>query len=226
MSQTAKLDLQGDAMAHPSRTRMLCTLMDGRAFTNKELAAAAGISPQTASAHLARLAHAGLVTALRSGRHTYHRITGEPVAEALEAMANLAPPPPVRAAKGLRHARSCYNHLAGHLAVAITDALLARGLLCEQEGRFVAAPSPLWPALGVTLPQPPGKAAFARPCLDWTERRPHIAGPMGTAMLAHAEAGGWLVRHHRGDRGLCLSPTGRAAYAALLDLDIGDLTPP
>jgi len=220
MYQTARLDLLGNAMAHPSRARMLCTLMDGRAFTAKELAAAAGITAQTASAHLARLTHAGLICATRSGRHSYHQITNADVADALEQISTLTPAPPrSRAPKELHHARTCYNHLAGHLAVAITGALVDMGLLRHEDGRFATFPSPLWAELGVSLPRRPGKAAFARPCLDWTERRTHIAGPMGIQMLAHFTGQTWLTRQNRAARGLVLTPKGRANLARLLQLE-------
>ena len=219
MTQTARLDLLGDAMAHPSRARMLCALMEGRALTAKELASAAGITPQTGSHHLARLANAGLIRMLRSGRHSYHRIADPAVAQALEQLSTLAPPPPRRTAPNdLHYARSCYNHLAGSLAVAITDALTARNLLTEDAGRFAPAPSPLWAELGVALPSRPARSAFARPCLDWTARRFHIAGPMGTQMLAPSTAQGWLLRQSRTARGLSLAPKGAAALSRLLGL--------
>ncbi|MBU2981232.1 winged helix-turn-helix domain-containing protein [Lentibacter algarum] len=217
--ETDRLDILGDALAHPSRARMLTALMDGRAFTNKELATYAAITPQTATAHLDRLEYAGLITRLKSGRHAYHRIASEDVASALEMLSTLtANPLPASTPPELRRARSCYNHLAGRLAIEITTALTRKKLLLEENGNFAAQPSAIWGKLGVTLPERPRKQPFAKCCLDWSERKHHIAGPMGTALLENALAERWVMRPKRDARFLEITPLGRSAFAELLDI--------
>ncbi|MCE8519169.1 winged helix-turn-helix transcriptional regulator [Ruegeria pomeroyi] len=221
MTLTPRLDILGAALADSSRARMLCELMDGRAYTNKELAGAAGVTPQTGTAHLRRLEEAGLIRATRSGRCLYHRIAGPDVAEALETLSALAPSDHLYRAqqrKGARlkmlEARSCYDHLAGRLGVAITQALLDQGDLVPDGAQYRVVPSERWGKLGVTLT---GRAPLARPCLDWTERLSHVAGPVGREMLSHALAANWL-RRLRGERGLDVTPAGAAALRQILGI--------
>jgi len=175
MTLTPRLDILGAALADSSRARMLCELMDGRAYTNKELASAAGVTPQTATAHLRRLEEAGLIRATRSGRCLYHSIAGPDVAEALETLSALAPSDHlyrVQQRKGARlkmlEARSCYDHLAGRLGVAIAQALLELGDLARDGAQYRVVPSERWAKLGVTLT---GRAPLARPCLAGGHRQ-------------------------------------------------------
>jgi len=198
MTLDAKFELIGTVLANASRARMLCVLMDGRAFTNKELAAASGVSPPTASAHLQSLAEAGLTVSMRSGRSIYHRLASQEVADLLERLGGLTPQPYL--ARSRRHpsnadllcARSCYNHIAGRLGVLILDAMLARRFLARRDaGVEIVAPEFL-SDIGLTLPRT-GRAA-ARLCLDWTERREHLSGPLGTALMTQALERDWLRR--------------------------------
>lgn len=220
MTIEPRLDILGAALADPSRARILCELMDGRAFTNKELAAAAGITAQTASAHLKRLEGAGLTAALRSGRHVYHRIASPRVAEVLEGLSALSPTGhldrPGRAAAETRRARSCYDHIAGRLGVLLalrlieTGAVRAVGDTLAPGPRFAAflaeaGLEPLPPARGV--PQ-------VRACLDWTERRPHLSGALGRALLTRALDAGWL-RRQTGSRALSVTEAGFGAFGRL-----------
>lgn len=228
--RTPRFDILGQAIGDASRTRMLCELMEGRAYTNKELASAAGITPQTATAHLRLLCDAGLVVAEKRGRCVYHRLAGSEVAQALEQLAAIAPMDSLyltqrRKAGGLAEVRSCYDHLAGPLAVAMTDAFVQKGMLAERDGGFQAAPSDLWQRLGVQLPDPTKAARqpFARPCLDWTERRLHVAGPLGCQLLNHALERGWMQRRtHK--RGLTLTAPGRNALEQILGLETTRIT--
>ena len=219
---TPRFDILGQAISDASRTRMLCELMEGRAYTNKELASAAGITPQTATAHLRMLRDAGLVTAEKSGRCVYHRLAGPEVAQALEQLAAIAPADSLyrnqqRKAGDLATVRSCYDHLAGPLAVALAKAFLTRGMLVEDNGGYRAVASEIWQRIGVTLPDRVGRQPFVRPCLDWTERKPHVAGPLGRQILSHWMDAGWLQRHaHK--RGLLVTAPGRAAFDQILDL--------
>ncbi|WP_291729114.1 helix-turn-helix transcriptional regulator [Leisingera sp. F5] len=224
---TPRFDILGQAISDASRTQMLCELMEGRAYTNKELAAAAGVTPQTASAHLRLLQDAGLVVAEKRGRCVYHRLAGPEVAHALEQLAAIAPADSLhraqqRKAGDLAQVRSCYDHLAGPLAVAMTRALLDRGMLREEHGAFRAVPAGEWLKLGVILPEKPGRQPFARPCLDWTERKLHVAGPVGRLILDHALDSGW-VKRHRHKRGLVLTTPGARALEQILGLSCGGL---
>ncbi len=227
--RTPRFDILGQAIGDASRTRMLCELMEGRAFTNKELASAAGITPQTATAHLRLLCDAGLVVAEKRGRCVYHRLAGPEVAQALEQLAAIAPMDSLylaqrRKAGGLAEVRSCYDHLAGPLAVAMTEAFLNKGMLVERDGGFHAAPSAVWEPLGVSLPDPDTarRQPFARPCLDWTERRLHVAGPLGRQLLTHALERGWMQRcQHK--RGLTLTAPGRMALEQILGLQMSEI---
>ena len=228
--RTPRFDILGQAIGDASRTRMLCELMEGRAFTNKELASAAGITPQTATAHLRLLCDAGLVVAEKRGRCVYHRLAGPDVAQALEQLAAIAPMDSLylaqrRKAGGLAEVRSCYDHLAGPLAVAMTQAFLKKGMLVERDGGFHAAPCEAWEPLGVSLPDPDTatRQPFARPCLDWTERRLHVAGPLGQQLLTHALERGWMQRHQQ-KRGLILTAPGRVALEQILGLQASQIT--
>ena len=200
MTAEPRLDIIGAALADSSRSRILCTLMDGRAFTNKELASAANISPQTASAHLKQLRSAGLTSSQQSGRHVYHRIANAEVASVLERLATLSPMDhlarsPRRDSTGM--ARSCYNHIAGRLGVLMTERLVALNVLLV--GIEHAAPGPHFQSflddLDLDLPRIGAGKPTVRLCLDWTERRHHISGPFATEIMKMALDKGWLARN-------------------------------
>src|SRR3954447_24434288 len=176
-----ELDIAAAAelLAHPARAAMVEALMDDRGLPATELSAAAGVSPPTASSHLARLLEGGLVTVEQHGRHRYYRLSGHEVAEAVEALARIAPARSARrlSAEGrageLRAARSCYDHLAGALGVALADALQREGILTRTNGSFAVAPAGAerLAELGVDLSAAHAeRRAFARACLDWSER--------------------------------------------------------
>ena len=221
-----RLDIVGAALADPSRLRILCELMDGRAFTNKELACAAGVRPQTASAHLKQLEATGLTVSLRSGRHVYHRISGQPVAETLEKLAGLSPRDHLSRFRSKRtktpdafRARSCYDHIAGRLGVLVTQRLATTGVL-RIEGDSVSPGARFCmfaDELGIEVPC----RADGRPvklCLDWTERRHHISGPLATALLRRSLASGWLKRC-TGSRALAITDTGYETFGRWFALD-------
>jgi len=182
----------GDAIGDPSRAAILVALMGGTARPASELARVAAIAPSTATSHLRHLVEQGLIVARPRGRHRYYELAGEPVAQALEALvAGGLRAPAVRAGDDrMAVARTCYAHLAGRLAIAFW----ARAV----EQRWVR-----WSPSSVRL-LPAGHAALAhlqlppalagRPCLDWTERVPHVAGPLGTALCASLLSHGWLAR--------------------------------
>jgi DNA-binding transcriptional ArsR family regulator len=211
------------AVGDPARAAMLTALMDGRALTASELAEVAAITPQTASAHLGRLASVGLISAEKQGRHRYHRLASVDVARLIESVMQiagrvaLARPLPRVGPKdaALRRARTCYDHLAGALGVGIADALLARGAV-EIEGD-AAALTPIgraqMEALGILAPAGDARSTrpVCRPCLDWSERRPHLAGALGAAICNHALAQSW-IRRRTGTRALEITPAGRIAF--------------
>ena len=200
---------------------MLAALMDGRALTAAELAQVAGITPQTASGHLARLTEAGLLSRTAQGRHRYYRLASAAAAQMLEEIMSFASGRTPRTAvtgprdRVMRHARTCYDHLAGELAVALADRLVARGHLeLSPDGAaltdFGAA---FLRGIGVDLDAAsarPGRV-FCRPCLDWSERRPHIAGAVGAALCRCCFDQGWIRRVREG-RAVTVTPAGQMAF--------------
>jgi len=220
MISIARVAEIGALVGDPARAGMLTALLDGRALSAGELAACAGVSPQTASGHLARLAAAGLVTVEQQGRHRYHRLASADVAMMLESMhvaGERAAPRPIRtgpADEAMRAARSCYDHLAGRLAVDLADALTARGWLelDQGDGGLSAAGAEAFMGWGVDIAALRSvKRHFCRPCLDWSERRPHIAGALGATILDRSFALGWL-RRRPGTRALVVTPEGANGF--------------
>ncbi|SMH56583.1 ArsR/SmtB family transcription factor [Azospirillum agricola] len=216
-------------LGEPARAAMLAALMDGRALTATELSAVAGVTPQTASGHLGQLRGAGLITAERQGRHRYHRLAGPEIARLLETVMQIAaltaPPlakPPRTGPRdaALRHARLCYDHLAGELGVAITDALLARGAIEFDDGAGLVTDQGVafFRDLGIVVaPAPRSSRPLCRPCLDWSERRPHVAGAVGAALCAHLLERD-VIRRSGGSRTLSTTPQGRAVLRDLFGI--------
>jgi DNA-binding transcriptional ArsR family regulator len=214
----------GGLIGDSSRAAMLDALMTGRALTASELARVAGVSPSTASEHLARLAAGGLVESVAQGRHRYFRLAGPEVGAALEALSHIAPAKPVSGlrqsghAKALGFARTCYDHLAGTCGVALHDASFANGWLDPTPAGYavtVVGEREL-ARLGVDVAQlRAGRRAVARPCLDWTERKPHLAGSLAASLTARLIELGWLVRRSGESRSLRLTDEGRRGLEAL-----------
>jgi DNA-binding transcriptional ArsR family regulator len=210
-------------LADRARATMLLSLADGRVLPACDLALQAGVKAPTASAHLARLVEGGLLAVERQGRHALYRLASPQVARALEALAVLAPARPAGSfregqhGQAVRAARSCYDHLAGQLGVAVTEALLGRGWL-RPAGRayaLTAAGERGLVRLGVGVGSArEARRSFARPCLDWSERRPHLAGALGKAVLDRLLADGWL-RRRRSGRALEVTERGRRKLRAL-----------
>ena len=215
-----------------ARANMLVALMDGRALTAKELAFVAGVSPQTASGHLAGLADANLLSCIRQGRHRYYRVASSLVARMLESISLVAAiqaPPRHRPRSprddALRLARTCYDHLAGRLGVAIADALVARrAVVLGDDGGEITADGAtfLVEGLGIDLAKIYRRRAFCRPCLDWSERRPHLAGAVGAALADTCFARGWIERI-RDSRAVAIMPRGHIALHELLHIDASQL---
>lgn len=210
-------------VGEPARTAMLLELLDGRALTANELARAGGVGAPTASRHLALMAEAGLLQVNTAGRHRYHRLASPEVAQLLESIMQLAARQPTarRAVvpgprdAALRRARTCYDHIAGRLGVAITHRLLAEGAIAfdGEAGQVTERCGPSLERLGVDatgLAAPASSRAHCRPCLDWSERRFHVAGRLGRLICGHCLQRGWLLR--RADsRALEITPGGAVA---------------
>ena len=220
-------------LGEPARAAMLIKLMGGRAIPAGDLAVAAHVSPQTASEHLARLTEGGFVIAQRHGRHRYYEIANEEVAYAVESLLVLSSVPHagstsngVRPILGsLEHARTCYAHLAGWLGVTITDALQREGYLAPVTGRAFAVTDRgrEWCAQqGIALPRSSGIAdpKLARPCPDWTERRPHLAGRLGVMMYKRFSELGWLVPSRK-SRTVRVTLEGRKGFSKCLRIVVG-----
>ncbi|MBO6562674.1 MAG: helix-turn-helix transcriptional regulator [Nisaea sp.] len=203
MKEGPDIALIGSLIGDPARANMLTTLMSGKALTASELAAEAGITAQTASSHLSKLEGAGLLTQRKQGRHRYFALADDEVGNLLEAMMGLAAKRGhMRARTGprdpaLRKARVCYNHLAGEFGVRMFDSLAARGLVVE-EGEDVSLTDEgetFVSGLGIDLPALTSlRRPLCKSCLDWSMRRTHLAGALGTALLDRFYDLGWARR--------------------------------
>lgn len=190
------------AIAEPARTRMLCSLMDGHARTSTELASIADVSASTASAHLAKLKELALVRLHVQGRHRYYSLADKRVAQALEALMvigqSAAPTFTPRTPDRLQFARSCYDHMAGTLAVRLHDRMIEAGWLEDVEGRgyrLSESGEVLLAGLGIDVQAIAAqRRRFACPCLDWSMRRPHLGGALGAALLQVAIKRRWVIQ--------------------------------
>ena len=226
MANNARFAEVASLAGDPARVGMLHALMDGRALTASELARVACVTPQTASEHLAKMAAAGLVHVEKQGRHRYHRLASPAVAQMMESIMLVASrmeplrPAPVTGPRdaALRAGRTCYDHLAGHLGVALADALVADGHveLSHDAGVVTDAAIALFERLGIDVASfSAGRATTARvlcrPCLDWSERRPHLAGRVGAALCARSLNDGW-IRRIDGTRAVTVTPKGQRVF--------------
>ena len=212
------------AIAEPARARMLCCLLDGHARTSTELSVVAEVGPSTASAHLARLKDEQLVQLLAQGKHRYYQLADANVAAALEALLVVAglprpafqPNTPDR----LRHARTCYDHMAGTVAVRLHDHMAAQGWLAGGGADYQLTPAGEQGirALGIdTGALRKLRRRFACPCLDWSERKPHVGGALGAAILKLALEKGW-VEQDLDSRALAVPPKGQRRMLAAFGL--------
>ena len=253
MRDAAELPARGDAdiaalaslLADPARCKVLLALDDGRALPASVLADEAGVSRSTASSHLGKLTDAGLLTVETHGRNRYYRLAGSAVGELIEQMGALAPRRPVRSlregtrAARLRSARTCYDHLAGRLGVAVMGSLLDREALVGGDGRYDprrddhdALSSPghdlryeltdagrdFLACIGVEMPT--GKRPLVRYCVDWTEQSHHLSGGLGRAVFDRFLSAGWVKRVPRG-RALTITDDGHAVLAHAFSIDWG-----
>jgi DNA-binding transcriptional ArsR family regulator len=232
MNVDPRIDVIGAAVGDRSRALIIAALMDGRAYTAKELAYRARISAQTASFHLKRLVDWGLLRRYQKGRHRFYFLANEDIASMIEAMMLVAPAEhlrrqPKRASDQMALARCCYNHLAGRLSVEVAARFAEVGALLSRGGDFSLTPSGIsylaeigLDANGIELRGRP----VVRNCLDWTERRFHFAGVLGTVLLEHFLTDAWLERIDQ-SRALRVTPKGLALFQSKLQLPAGVIDP-
>ncbi|WP_261129719.1 helix-turn-helix transcriptional regulator [Bacillus sp. Marseille-Q3570] len=214
-------------LADPSRAEILMTLLDGRYHTASELAYAAAIKPQTASFHLAKMVQASLVAAEKSGRHRYYQLANKEVARILESFLSISQPKEVRSfkqssqSKMLRKARTCYDHLAGQLGVSLTESMIESGYLDKEEKEFVVTPKgeEFYVDFGLNLTELRKKRrSFSRVCLDWSERKHHLAGALGKALTDQLFERNWVERVPT-IRAVEITPTGKRELNKLFNLE-------
>ena len=215
MGDSNRIAATAALLGDPARANILAALLDGRALTAKELAYAAHVTPQTASGHLAKLSEGGLLTAAKQGRHRYYRLASPLVGQMLEGVMAVAGAEQGRStwrgSEALRTARTCYDHLAGRLGVALADALTGRGhVALGADGGEVTETGQRFLAEFGASPAP-GRRIYCRPCLDWSERRPHLAGRLGAALASRCFELGWIARQ-RDTRALAVTTAGRDGF--------------
>ncbi|CAL9409731.1 hypothetical protein SUDANB176_01641 [Streptomyces sp. enrichment culture] len=226
--QAAGLARLAGLIADETRAACLLALLDGRAWTAGELARHAGVAASTLSEHLGKLVAGGLLSEERQGRHRYVRLADPTAAQLVEDLAaRVAPGTAVRRPRTLREStagsamargRTCYDHLAGRLGIAVTDAFTTRGLLRQDTGFALTDAGLRWfDTAGVALDRR-GRRPLARACLDWTERRPHLAGVAGAALCRHALQARWCVRIGS-ERAVKVTDTGERALSELLGIE-------
>lgn len=227
MSTVSRVAAIGALIGDQARCAMLVALMDGRALTATELARAAGVTPQTASSHLNQLVTSDLLRVIRQGRHRYHSIASPDVARMIEGVlavagARASPRPTLTGPRDqqMRRLRTCYDHLAGSIAVAIADSMTSGQHLAmgPDGGRLTAAGEALLGGLGISRSD-----GFVRPCLDWSERRFHIGGELGARLQSAFLSRGWITLAREG-RAVTLTPNGSLEINRLFGVGSGHST--
>jgi DNA-binding transcriptional ArsR family regulator len=215
----------------PARATMVSALLDGQPQTASELALAARITPQTASAHLAKLTSGGVLSVVRHGRHRHFRLASPTVTDMIEGIVAVALEkrpryrPLSRRARALEAARICFDHLAGRLSVELTDSFVTRRYVVVNgnAAEITAGGRRFLAGFGVVLPpQDPADRRAWRLCLDWTERRPHLAGAVGTAITKRCFDLGWLERTTR-SHAVTVTPRGRRGFRETFGIETPDL---
>jgi DNA-binding transcriptional ArsR family regulator len=215
-------------LAQPARAALVLALMDRGALPASELAARAGIAPSTASDHLARLVAGGFLLGSKKGRHRFYRLADRTVADAVEALALVAPQPPVRSLREattselIRHARTCYDHLAGRLGVALAEALERQEAVARREEGYVLGPQgeARCASLGIDLAElQRQRRPLVRGCLDWSERELHIAGALGAGLADRLFDLGW-IRRREGNRSVEVTLEGCARLVSEFGVDL------
>ena len=247
----ANFVVPAELIGHPARSAMLLALLDGRALPMSMLASEAGVAASTASEHLSRLTEGGLLRVRPQGRRRYFELASPEVAHALEVLARLAPATPVRSlrdgtrAHALRLARTCYDHLAGHLGVAVMQSMLNSGILAGGDGIYrqstasgdrLAAPGRdvdyrltqhgRRTLDGFGLRVPPSKRRLVAYCVDWTEQRHHVGGALGAALLRRFTDLHWLDQGGKTARSLVITADGKEGFSKTFGIDTTTLLKP
>jgi DNA-binding transcriptional ArsR family regulator len=226
MTEDARIAEVAALVGDPARANILAALMGGRALTAGELVHATRVSPQTTSGHLGKLTDGRLIACAKQGRHRYYRIATPHVAEMLESIMAVvadAPPryrPPSKLDEAMRVARTCYDHFAGKLGVGITDALCALGhvTLSDGAGELSESGVVFFEKFGIDLAAARSRRRiFCRPCLDWTERRPHLGGMVGAVLAQRCFDLKWVLRT-RDSRALIVTPAGRRGLSDMFGM--------
>lgn len=227
MNANPNVAIVASLVSDASRAAILTVLLDGRFHPASELAYMAGIKPQTASFHLGKMVEATIITVEKQGRHRYYGIRNQEVAQIMESLLAIAPPIKIRSYKqasedtALRFARTCYDHLAGNLGVQLTNALLNMGLIYEEEDRFIVTKKGVefFKAFEIDLERIKKKRrSFSHKCLDWSERRPHLAGALGNALLERLLQLHW-IEHLPKTRAMKITSVGRTGFKEIFSID-------
>ncbi|MEJ3720839.1 winged helix-turn-helix domain-containing protein [Paenibacillus polymyxa] len=229
MSTKSNVAMIASLVSEPSRAAILTALLDGRFHTASELAHMAGIKPQTASFHLAKMTEAQVVTVEKQGRHRYYGIQDPEVAQVMESLLSIAPPVPIKSFKqaseneAIRLARTCYDHVAGHLGVQIMSFFIQRRILSEdQDGLHITQQGEIFFAdFQIDLKNTRQKRrSFSHKCLDWSERRHHLAGALGSALLDRLFELHW-VEHLPTTRAIRITAEGKRGFKEVFSIEIG-----
>ncbi|MDP1512442.1 winged helix-turn-helix domain-containing protein [Paenibacillus sp. CMAA1739] len=229
MSTKSNVAMIASLVSEPSRAAILTALLDGRFHTASELAHMAGIKPQTASFHLAKMTEAQVVTVEKQGRHRYYGIQDPEVAQVMESLLSIAPPVPIKSFKqaseneAIRLARTCYDHIAGHLGVQIMSFFIQKGILSEdQDGLHITQQGEIFFAdFQINLKNTRQKRrSFSHKCLDWSERRHHLAGALGKALLDRLFELHW-IEHLPTTRAIRITADGKRGFKEVFEIEIG-----
>lgn len=217
-------------VSEDSRAAILTALMDGRLHPAGELAYMARIKPQTASFHLSKMVSANVVTVLKQGRHRYYGVQSPEVAQVLETLLSIAPPVKIKSLsqasedKAMRFARTCYDHLAGNLGIQLTDSLIKEGIIFEEENEFVVTEKgeKFFKDFHIELEMVKKKRrSFAHKCLDWSERRYHLAGALGNALLERLLVLKWVHRVPN-TRSIKITSEGKKGFKEIFSIDLSN----
>ncbi|AHM64202.1 MULTISPECIES: ArsR/SmtB family transcription factor [Paenibacillus] len=228
MSTQSNVAMIASLVSEPSRAAILTALLDGRFHTASELAHMAGIKPQTASFHLAKMTEAQVITVEKQGRHRYYGIQDPEVAQVMESLLSIAPPVPIKSFKqaseneAIRLARTCYDHVAGHLGVQIMSFFMQKGILSEdQDGLHITQQGEIFFAdFQINLKNTRQKRrSFSHKCLDWSERRHHLAGALGSALLDRLFELHW-VEHLPTTRAIRITAEGKRGFKEVFSIEI------
>ncbi|CAM2846135.1 winged helix-turn-helix domain-containing protein [Paenibacillus sediminis] len=228
MNVNSNVAMVAALVSEASRAAILTALLDGRFHPASELAHMAGITPQTASFHLNKMVDANIVTVQKQGRHRYYGIRNQEIAQVLESLLSIAPPAQIKSLrqssedKAIRLARTCYDHLAGNLGVQLTESLITMGVLYEDENEFRVTHQgkEFFTSFQINLQEVKRRRrSLSHKCLDWTERRHHLAGALGNAILEKLFELKWIERLSN-TRAIKITPNGKKGLKEIFSIDV------